>query len=200
MPLLFSKKINPYSAYAVWKITETEHQLVDLCHLTPPEMLPDKRSEWMVSRILIQYLLDSFELPFNGMETLPTGKPILRDSSAQISITHSFPFAATLINLRKNCGIDLESEREKLVKVQRKFLHSSEQAYQGQLPALTKIWCAKEVVFKVHGDKNLSFQHEISVSFESEESAVGRILKPDSSAEIALRFERVLDYWLCYSI
>jgi hypothetical protein len=93
MPLLLSKKINPYSAYAVWKIAETEAQLLELSHITPPEMQSNKRSEWMVSRILVKYLVELFDLEYHGMDSLPTGKPYLIDQRAEISISHSFPFA-----------------------------------------------------------------------------------------------------------
>lgn len=200
MPLLFSKMINPYSAYAVWKITETEQQLIALSHVDPPQMQINKRSEWMVSRILIKYLSDMFELSFKGMDNLPSGKPILKGQRAEISITHSFPIAATMINLRKPCGIDLELERSKMQRVQHKFLHESELQYQDQLDMLSKIWSAKEVVFKVHGEKNLSFKDEISIQFENNEKAIGRILKPGLEEEIVLRYEKVFDYWMCFNL
>lgn len=200
MPLLFSKKINPYSAYAVWKISETEDQLISLCHLEPPAMQPAKRSEWMVTRILTKYLLELFDLEFYGMSSLPSGKPILTDHRTELSITHNFPIAATLINLRRPCGIDIELQREKLFRVQHKFLHDTELTYQNQLENLTKIWSAKEVIFKVHGEKNLSFKNEISVALEDPEKATGKILKNGHEQQISLRYERVMDYWLCYSI
>jgi 4'-phosphopantetheinyl transferase len=200
MPLLFSKKINPYSAYAVWKITETEAHLLDLCHTKPPEMQSAKRLEWMVSRILVKYLCELCNLTFNGITNLPTGRPVLINNQAEISITHSFSFAATLINLRKKCGIDIELERQKMLRVQHKFLHNDEQQYQDNLEILTKIWSAKEVIFKVHGRKNLSFKDEVSLKFDSENNATGRILKSQFEMDIPIRYERVLDYWLCYSI
>jgi 4'-phosphopantetheinyl transferase len=87
-----------------------------------------------------------------------------------------------------------------MLRVQHKFLHNDEQQYQDNLEILTKIWSAKEVIFKVHGRKNLSFKDEVSLKFDSENNATGRILKSQFEMDIPIRYERVLDYWLCYSI
>jgi 4'-phosphopantetheinyl transferase len=200
MPLLLSKMINPYSAYAVWKISETPDQLLTLSKETPPEMHLNKRSEWMVTRILAGYLSNLFELRYRGVENLPSGKPILKDLQAEISITHSFPLAAVLINLRKSCGIDLELRREKLLKVQHKFLHEKESNYQGDTDKLCKIWAAKEVLFKVHGDKRLSFKDEMMIEIGENGRADGLILKDGKETVVPIRFEYVYDYLLCYSI
>lgn len=154
----------------------------------------------MVTRILTKYLLELFEMEFHGMKSLSSGKPVLIDQRAELSITHNFPFAATLINLRRPCGIDIELQREKLAHVQHKFLHETELDNRDQLENLTKIWSAKEVIFKVHGEKNLSFKNEISVAMEGHEKATGNILKHGHEQQVSLRYERVLDYWLCYSI
>ena len=200
MPLLFSKKINPSSGYAVWKINETEDQLLEICHSPPPEMLSSKQSEWMVSRILVKYLSKLFDIDYHGMDSLPSGKPILRDQMAEVSITHSFPYAATMIHLHKPCGIDMELGRPKLRRVQHKFLHETERGYADQLDKLMMIWSAKEVVFKVHGEKNLSFKDEIAIELTSDTAGTGKILKPGIERDISLRFETVHDYCLCYSL
>lgn len=192
--------INPYSAYAVWKISETPDQLLQLTQETPPEMHINKKSEWMVSRILVRYLCGRFEVPYMGMLNLETGKPVLKNHQAEISITHSFPFAAVMINLRRTCGIDLELRRSKLLVVQEKFLHESEAQYKNDLSKLCQIWSAKEVLFKVHGEKNLSFKDEMKVSLKPDGIGEGVIIKDGKETQIPLRFEDLYDYLLCYSI
>jgi len=198
MPLLLSKQINPYSAYAVWHITETEDQLKDLTNENPRHTNPNKKSEWIVTRILIKYLCNLFEVSYQGIENTPVGKPILINSKAEISISHSFPLAACLINVRKPCGIDIELPRQKLTYVKKKFLNPNENSE--KLEDLTKIWTAKEVLFKVHGDKELSFKNEMLVKFKSEQRATGLILKKGFESSYEIMFESLFNYTLAYSI
>ena len=193
--------IHPYSAYAVWKISETPDQLLAITKETPPEMHINKRSEWMVSRILVRYLCGLFDLPYSGMQNLDSGKPILTGLNVEISITHSFPVAAVLINLRRPCGIDMELRRSKLVKVQDKFLHEKESQYKDDLEQLCRIWSAKEVLFKVHGEKNLSFKDEMLIEMsEKPDAAEGLILKDGKETLVPIRYEQLFNYLLCYSI
>jgi 4'-phosphopantetheinyl transferase EntD len=198
MPLLLSKQINPYSAYAVWHITETEDQLTGLINETSRHTNPNKKSEWIVTRILIKYLCNLFEVNYNGIENTPVGKPILINSNAEISISHSFPMAACLINVRKPCGIDIELPRQKLTYVKKKFLNPQENS--DKLGDLTKIWTAKEVLFKVYGDKELSFKNEMLIKFKTEERATGLILKNGLESSHEIMFESLFNYTLAYSI
>ncbi|MDH5610742.1 MAG: 4'-phosphopantetheinyl transferase superfamily protein [Cyclobacteriaceae bacterium] len=200
MPLLLSKPINSHSAYAVWNITETEDQLLDKTHETPPDIISRKKSEWIVSRILIRYLCHQFDLPYEGVENLASGKPILRAGGAEISITHSYPMAAALINLKKPCGIDLEWPRQKFIKVKEKFLHQSELPFEGDIPSLCKIWAAKEVLFKIHGEKNLSLRHEMLIRFTSDHTAEGNILKTGQEETHQLEIEEIARYLLVFSV
>jgi phosphopantetheinyl transferase len=134
------------------------------------------------------------------VENLQTGKPILVDSNVEISITHSFPLAGAMINLHKPCGIDLEWPREKLRKIQGKFLHESEKKHENNIDALCKIWLSKEVLFKVYGIKSLSFKDEMKVNLDSQWMASGRILKPGQTEQYPIRIEPVFNYFLAYSV
>jgi phosphopantetheinyl transferase len=200
MPLLLSKPINTYSSYAIWNISETEQELVKLIQETPPIHLPNKKSEWIVTRILAKYLCDIYDLAYQGVHNLDTGKPVLTNLNAEISITHSFPLAAVLINLNKPCGIDLEWPREKLGKVKSKFLHSSEENYPQDTETLCKIWSAKEVLFKVHGAKNLSFKDQMRIEFEDDWKARGHIMKNGSSESHVIEIEPIYRYLIAFNI
>ena len=199
MPILLSKKINEHSAYAIWHITETEEQLLQLISETPPNGVPDKRSEWIVTRILVQYLCQSFKLTYEGVSRLPSGKPTLNNSKAEISISHSFPLAGALINLNESCGIDIEWPREKLIKVQSKYLNERENEYAGNEELLCKVWACKEVLFKVHGRKNLSLKNEIDIQLTGDNKAVGKITKPDFQQDYKIGLEPIFNYWIAYN-
>lgn len=192
--------MSPFSTYAIWNITETEAQLLEMIDETPPEAQPNKKSEWIVTRILIKYLCDSFNLDYEGVDNLDTGKPILVDSDAEISITHSFPLAGALINLRKPCGIDLEWPRQKLHIVASKFLNKDEEKYNTDLQSLCKIWASKEVLFKIHGNKNLSLKEEMKISFSGDWQVDGMIRKNGNSFSHKIAIEPIHNYLLAYNI
>ncbi len=200
MPILLSKPINSFSSYAIWKISETEAQLLEKIDETPPVAQPNKRSEWIVTRILIKHLCKIYGIEYQGIDRLDSGKPILVGSDAEISITHSFPLAAALINLRNPCGIDLEWPRQKLALVARKFLNKQEEKYTKDLEALCKVWVAKEVLFKIYGNKYLSLKNELSVEFQDDWSIKGKINKNGSSGNYDIAIEPINNYLLAYNI
>ena len=200
MPLLLSKQVSPYSAYAVWHITETEQQLLELIEEEPRPSHPNKKSEWIVTRILVKYLSDLFEVNYSGVDNLSSGKPILLNQKAEISISHSFPMASAMINLRKPCGIDLELPREKLKKVKSKFLNEKENNAEYDILQLCKFWTAKEVLFKVYGDRALSFKNHMVVKLEDEWKATGMILKNSYEARYTIHFEPLNDYLMAFSV
>jgi phosphopantetheinyl transferase len=202
MPLLLTKPISPYSTYAIWKISETRQQLLEKIK----EPIPDKQGnqilEWMVTRILIRYLCNFQGVDYHGMYNLESGKPVLNQSQAEISLSHAFPMAAAIINLRKPCGIDLELPRQQLSRVKKKFLHQEELNGYQDLPHLCKMWTAKEVLIKLNGEKFTSMREKLRVSFDGEDRIKGKILGdgagPEKSHIIAL--EKIWDYYLAYNI
>jgi 4'-phosphopantetheinyl transferase len=199
MPILLSKNISDHSAYAIWKISETELQLSELISETPPDIADNKKSEWIVTRILVQYLCSIFNIDYQGMDNHPSGKPFLMGKTAEISITHSFPMAGAMINLNHPCGIDIELPREKLINIQSKFLHLNERKYEDDVESLCKIWMAKEVLYKVFGRSNLSFKNEMEINIIDEWNASGKILKEGHLAAHDIIFESVWNFRIAYS-
>lgn len=201
MPLLLSKPISPYSAYAVWNIQETNEALLEKIGEDTPEGLnPTRLAEWMVGRILIQNLCSQFVVKYRGISPNESGKPFLLGSNAEISISHSFPMAAAMIHLHNPCGIDLERAREKLIKIQDKFINPSEAAYRNHLGKLCAIWCGKEVLYKIYGRRKLSMKDETSIVFESDSVMKGIIHKNQVEQHYRIHYEPVRDFYLAYSL
>lgn len=201
MPLLLSKPINPYSAYAVWNIQETNQTLLGLLTEPHPEGLHLTRlSEWIIGRILVRSLCALFDLRYEGIESHETGKPFLKGLKAEISISHSFPMAAAMIHLNKPCGIDLERKRQKLVIIRHKFINEREHAYRNDLDKLCAIWCGKEVLYKIYGRKKLSLKDETTIKFESDSVLIGLIHKGQTEKQYRIHYEQVKDYFLAYSL
>lgn len=201
MPLLLSKQINAYSAYAIWNIQETNDQLLALIdEETPSGLNPTRFAEWVVGRILIKSLCMQFGIKYRGIQPNEAGKPYLIGSGAEISISHSFPMAAAMIHLNHSCGIDLERARQKLISIQDKFINDSEKQYLGQLDKLCAIWCGKEVLYKIYGRRKLSMKDETTIKFVSKTEMQGIIHKTDQEQHYHIYYEAVKDYYLAYGL
>lgn len=198
MPLLLSKKIDEFSAYAVWNIQEELTELPKIaCDKIPPNLNPIKEAEWIVSRVLAREVCNIFEIPFKGVGKEPTGKPFLIGSDVNISISHSFPIAGVMIHLNQSCGIDLELPREKLTTVQNKYLHPSEFESKDNLEELCKIWSSKEVIYKIFNKRNLSFKKDVQILLE-ENKGIGNILRKDEETSFEIHYEWVKNYLIAY--
>lgn len=201
MPLLLSKQIDENAAYAVWNIQET---FLEIPYLSPEpfpsELNPVRQAEWIIGRVLIKSLCETFDLEYQGIDVRDTGKPFLKGHNAEISISHSFPMACAMINLKKPCGIDLEQPREKMIAVQDRFLHTSEHKYRNNLDKVCEIWCAKEVIYKTHGRRKLGFRDEMKVTFKNDHLMVGEILRKGEEAKFNIHYEWVKEYVLGFSV
>lgn len=201
MPLLLSKKFSDHAAYAVWNIQET---FLEIPYMSPDpfpaNLHPIRQAEWIIGRVLIKSLCDIFQLEYKGVGVRDTGKPYLIGHNVEISISHSFPMACAMMDLKKPCGIDLERPRQKMIDVQDKFLHKSEMEHRDDLEKVCEIWCAKEVIYKIHGRKYLSLKDEIKVKFKDENTIIGEILRPEEKEKFKIHYEWVKEFVLGYSV
>ena len=125
------------------------------------------------------------------------GKPHLKDGKF-ISITHSYIFTGIIISEKVPVGIDIEKQREKIVKIAHKF--TPFEAYKtianvdALIRKLTIVWGAKESLYKIYGKKKLLFLHHIFIDdfkFETKKTT-GEIIfngKPSSYHIHFLEFE-----------
>ena len=95
------------------------------------------------------------------------GKPHLQDGTF-ISITHSHYFAAVILS-DVPVGIDIELQREKIIRIANKFCKTEFQYLNTDdidyIRKLTVIWGVKEAIFKIKSEKGISFKDHISVFF-----------------------------------
>jgi phosphopantetheinyl transferase len=94
------------------------------------------------------------------------GKPHLKDGKF-ISITHSFTFTAIIVSDFLPVGIDIEKQREKILKIAHKFTPFEEYKTIANVDALisklTIVWGGKESLYKIYGKKKLRFLHHIYI-------------------------------------
>ena len=93
------------------------------------------------------------------------GKPHLNDDKF-ISITHSFNYAAIIIS-DGEVGIDIEKQRDKIIRIAHKFTPIEEYRTIANDDALVRkltiVWCAKESLYKSFAEKGVSFLQHIDV-------------------------------------
>lgn len=157
MPLIiYTKDTGDFSRLGIWKITESLSELENRALLSEAEKkqmeaikLEKRKKEWLATRILLRTLAKGKTLDF-----LPNGKPILHPNS-HISISHSGDLAGMALSSQP-VGLDIQGVDEKLLRIEKKFVNSSESSFLPdnayRVEYLTVIWSVKEAVFKYFGE------------------------------------------------
>jgi 4'-phosphopantetheinyl transferase len=199
MPLE-SLHIHPDTAWALWKITEKEHVLAHKIPGSeqPPANIsnPMKRLEFLAVRVLLRDLLRHWDLEFTGLTKDDQGKPFFKNTSYHLSLSHSYPYVAAIIDRKKSVGIDLEQPKAKLLRIAPRVLSSEELEDAGS--DITKhciYWCAKEALIKVYGKRHLTLSEHLLIapfSLGNEGTLSGRIIADDTIIPVPLYY-RVYD-------
>ncbi|MEQ9424248.1 MAG: 4'-phosphopantetheinyl transferase superfamily protein [Cyclobacteriaceae bacterium] len=203
MPIIIDKEVNSNSHLVVWHITESLDELISMVNTEDlrainERFVNNKKLETLATRLCVAHLCNISQQGYYGIKKDDWGKPHLIKSNAHISIAHSFPYAVATINLSEPTGIDVEQRREQLLRIKHKFLSNSELEFcKDDLDLLTQAWCAKEVLYKIHGRKKLSFKYELPIKIYKNK-VFGRILEGSSFADHELKIDRIADYWLVY--
>jgi 4'-phosphopantetheinyl transferase EntD len=162
-------------AWALWLITEDEISLSR--ELNGIENVPEslknsqKRLEWLAGRVATREVMQSLNIAFHGIAKDEFGKPFPKMSDLHLSLSHSFPYAAALLDKNSPVGIDLEQPKEKLLRIARRIHHADELHDLGtDLVKHCIYWCAKESMIKMHGRKDLIFAENMFIQpFQREE-------------------------------
>ena len=179
MPLINISKITTNKAFGIWKINES---LDEINHLNKNEnlnidnrIIEKKFKEKVAARMVVKKICENLKLNYYGIKKNKAGKPFLIKNNAKISISHSYPFAVALINTKNLCGIDIEKIREKVLKVNPKFLDEDERKLVGiSKKKNTIFWCCKEALYKTSNKQNISFRDDINLK-EKKKNIIGKI-------------------------
>ncbi|PRZ02185.1 4'-phosphopantetheinyl transferase superfamily protein [Marinilabilia salmonicolor] len=170
MPVLFKKQEGSTPLTVVWKISETEEELIKILPPLKDEekiflsrlSFPARRLEWLASRILIHLVTGHYP----AARYKDNGQPFLVDCNDKISISHTKGYAAISVSKDKIPGVDIEYPSSRIEKVMNRFLHPEEKAFLSNNSVLKErqlglIWCLKEAVFKQCGIPGLIFKEQI---------------------------------------
>lgn len=180
MAIIFCKNISEKSILTLWKIEETVSFYLEYLGINEKDLIslsnvshPTKQLEWLASRTCAKHTMALFDLTFHGIGKDSFKNPyLINHHTAYISLTHTNEYAAVVISLDEEVGIDLERISDKLSRVAHKFLKTSELKHsENNLTNLCIYWCAKESLYKWYGKKNLSFKENIYIEpFEEKPS------------------------------
>ncbi len=168
MPIYKTITVNSHTKVLIWKVEESEEELKQGIQLTEKSQLRYNGMKSEVHRkgfLSIRHLLNAVGYEDVDVNYDEKGKPHLNDSSF-ISMTHSFQFTGIIIG-KKEVGIDIEMQREKIKKIAPKFTPIEEYRNLGNgedlVRKLTIVWGAKEALYKLYGKRGLLFLHDILV-------------------------------------
>jgi len=169
MPLYKSIAVNDSTHVLIWKITESEDLLKQGLFLGENSTNRLSSMKYEMHRrayLSVRHLLAIAQYTDTDLTYSYEGKPSLSDG-VYISITHSYEYAAVIFS-EFPVGIDIEKQRDKILKISNKFATDKELKYvtdsTNQIVVLTAIWGAKEALYKLYGVVGLSFKQHIDVA------------------------------------
>lgn len=170
MPIIKNTPLNKQCKLILWEITEEVDQLINKVTLTNQEEQklakisnPTRKKEFLATRLMVQTMLGEKV----GITHNSQGKPILINSSWDISITHTKKIVGIILGKGHNMALDIEYLSERVEKVTSKFLSTKEQeniSSKDRLLHLYQYWCAKECLIKLMGRKDLHLTTELQIN------------------------------------
>ncbi|MDY7394788.1 4'-phosphopantetheinyl transferase superfamily protein [Aureibaculum sp. 2210JD6-5] len=169
MPLYKTLKVNETTKVLIWKIEESIEilnegiELTENCQNRVDGMKSELHKRGFMS---IRHLLAEAGYVDSDLYYDELGKPHLKDGN-YISITHSFTFTGIIISKSKLVGIDIEKQRDKIVRIAHKFTtvddYKNIENEHELVRKLTIVWGAKESLYKIYEQEGLSFLQHIYV-------------------------------------
>jgi phosphopantetheinyl transferase len=170
MALYKTLTISSKTKVFIWKIEESIEELkagVSLTEINEARLNSMKSDLHQKGFLSIRHLLKELNLTDADLIYDEFGKPHL-DNNRYISITHSFNFTAIIYSTETEVGIDIEKQRDKILKIAHKFTPFEEYKtianHDALIRKLTIVWGAKESLYKIYGKKKLLFLHHIYVA------------------------------------
>jgi len=208
MPLYKTIKINSSIKLYVWKITESESELAQSIELTT---YCQKRMHGMKSEmhrrgfLSIRHLLAEEGYKDADLIYDEVGKPHLKDGK-KISITHSNNFTGIIVSDNQEVGIDIEKQRDKILRIAHKFTPIEEYKTIANSDALirklTIVWGCKESLYKIYAEPGLSFLHHIDIKDFSmvDEKTTGEIVYNGKISDYDISFMEFEGFTLVYAL
>jgi len=210
MPIIYKDRNQEY-LWGIWKIEEPQESLLndltiddDLNNSLQTIKVQNRKLESIATRKLLKTLTCEMGIDYKGIWKDEHGKPFLFDNVAHISISHSYPYAAAMVNMHSPTGIDLEHYNEKILRLEAKFM-SEQEIFdcKQEVKKMILVWAAKEALYKSYGRKNLSFKNNIEVMpFEmlSTGHLNSQVKRVDDVRFFDLEYLQFPNFIVCYTV
>lgn len=171
MALYLEKELGDTAKLAVWKITETEEQLIELSS-TPSDEMEEisfiKSESLRKQRLAVRALLNELFGEKVYLAHHDNGKPYIENDSINISISHTEKYVAVILDQNDEVGIDIESLDRDFSAVEKRALSEDEiddldDDKMEKNFQLAIYWCAKEAIFKKISKYNVDFAEQIEI-------------------------------------
>ena len=171
MALYLRKKLDNKAEIAVWQVTESEEELLNLTSVPTDELeeislfrSESQRRQKLAVRALINELFEE-KMYLNHHDN---GKPYLENCATNISITHTENYVAIITHEEEEVGIDIESLERDFSAVEKKALSEDEiddleDNDTNKNEQLAIYWCAKEAIFKRMSQNRVVYAEQIEV-------------------------------------
>ena len=215
MPLYKTITVNDTTKVYIWKIEEDldtlESTLSDvkgrISKLTENSLnrLSNMKSELHQRGFMsVRHLLAEAGYTDHDLYYNTAGKPHLHDGK-QISITHSYTFSAIIVS-NQPVGIDIEKQRDKILRIARKFTPLEEyltlNSTEARVRKLTIVWGAKESIYKLYAQEGLSFLKHIDVTdfYFEDQKTIAKVYYNGKQSQYALDFLEFEGFTCVYAI
>lgn len=173
MPLIRKiEKSSPNVNLQLWKIEEPITYFIENIGDLSAEVREEyhtihhekRRLEWLSARWLLMNILKEYNVTIDRLGKDEFGKPYIKDSNLNLSISHAYPYVAVIVDPEESTGIDLEAPKEKIKNISPRFMHPDELACCSRdIYELTLYWCAKETLYKIFGRKRIQFNQQLLI-------------------------------------
>ncbi|MEP7129216.1 MAG: 4'-phosphopantetheinyl transferase superfamily protein [Chitinophagales bacterium] len=209
MALIYKREIATETLIGLWHIEESAEWFRSQLMLDEKENAlidsirhPQRKLHWLSSRVLLRTMMQTDQ--FIHLENDLNGKPIVRNFPVEISLSHSADLSALLLSRKYKVGIDIEKMDPKVLRIQHKFVNAAEMKWvvdEKRIEQLYAIWCAKEAMYKLYGEKKLDFRQHLFVEefeYNTSGSLNGKIGKGDYLNDLCIRYEKIENYMMAY--
>jgi phosphopantetheinyl transferase (holo-ACP synthase) len=210
MPLVLQKNIHPNTTLVVWQITESSQ---DLLYLIGNNYFEDNHHQkinqanarhYLASRLALTSLFVGHQIKLTKNQN---NKPslIIDGITHKISITHSFDYAAILVNNSHELGIDIERIDPRIARVKSKFMNENEMKFAGevnQIKMQTLIWSCKETLYKLYSNREVDFRknlHILPFTLQEKGTLETAIVLGGLNQKIIVHYEEMDNYMLTYT-
>lgn len=149
-----------------------------------------QRVEWLACRVAVRQLAEMQGLSYAGLQKDHFGKPHLVGLPWAISLSHTGGWAAAVLHRSRPVGIDIEPIRDQFRRVVPRVLSPDEIAHaDGDSGRLAVYWCAKEALYKLYGQPNLTFREHLHVEpfIDGADTLIGHVRLPNHEARLLIR-------------